>query len=32
MSWLYWLDLLFLFALVTALCGLLYLARVYDHE
>jgi hypothetical protein len=32
MTWLYWLHFVFLFALVTALGWLIYLARVSDHE
>jgi hypothetical protein len=32
MTWLYWLDSLFLAALVSALIWLLYLARLYDRE
>jgi hypothetical protein len=32
MTWLYWLDVLFLCMLVSALCWLVYLARVADHE
>jgi hypothetical protein len=32
MTWLYWLHFVFLFALVTALGWLVYLARVSDHE
>ena len=32
MSWLYWLHFVFLFALLTALGWLIYLARVSDDE
>ena len=32
MTWLYWLHFVFLFALVTALGWLVYLARMSDHE
>lgn len=32
MTWLYWLDVLFLFALVSTLGWLGYLARVADHD
>jgi hypothetical protein len=32
MTWLYWLDVLFLASLVSALGWLLYLARVADHD
>ena len=32
MNWLYWLDSVFLLALVSALGWLVYLARVTDHE
>ena len=32
MNWLYWLDVVFLFALVSALGWLAYLARVADHD
>jgi hypothetical protein len=32
MTWLYWLHFVFLFALVTTLGWLVYLARVNDHE
>ncbi len=32
MIWLYWLHFVFLFALVSALGWLIYLARVHDHD
>jgi hypothetical protein len=32
MNWLYWLDSIFLVALVSALGWLLYLARIADHD
>jgi hypothetical protein len=32
MTWLYWLDTIFLTALVSALCWLAYLAHLADHE
>jgi hypothetical protein len=32
MIWLYWLHFAFLLALVSAVCWLVYLARVSDHE
>jgi hypothetical protein len=32
MNWLYWLDFVFLVALVSALGWLVYLARVADHD
>jgi hypothetical protein len=32
MTWLYWLDILFLAALVSALAWLVYLARVFDRD
>ena len=32
MTWLYWLDFVFLLALVSALGVLVYLARVADHD
>jgi len=32
MTWLYWLDSLFLAMLVSALAWLVYLARVFDRE
>jgi hypothetical protein len=32
MNWLYWLDFVFLFALVSALGWLLYLGWVADHD
>jgi hypothetical protein len=32
MNWLYWLDFVFLVALVSALVWLLYLGRVADHD
>jgi hypothetical protein len=32
MTWLYWLDGLFLIALPSALAWLVYLARVFDRE
>lgn len=32
MNWLYWLDFVFLFALVSALCWFAYLGWVADHE
>ena len=31
MNWLYWLDVVFLAALVASVCWLAYLARVTDH-
>jgi hypothetical protein len=32
MNWLYWLDFVFLFALVAALAWLVFLGRVADHD
>jgi hypothetical protein len=32
MTWLYWLDFVFLFALVSALGWLVFLARAADHD
>jgi hypothetical protein len=32
MTWLYWLDILFLATLVSALAWLVYLARVFDRD
>lgn len=32
MSWKPWLDLVFLAALTSAVCGIVYLARVFDRE